>query len=155
MDTGYTQVWDWMKNQINSGVIQRDSDGAFIPNDPANRDWQAYQAWLAAGNNPNPPRNMPRFNIIPPICSVYTNNNGTFCLCTGGQWSGNPPVYGYQWLVNDGYPLPGANGASWNAKGHEGSTVWCQVTVVDMYGNAYPTIDTSNSVLIPGIPSSA
>jgi hypothetical protein len=37
-----------------SDCIQRTSDGAFIPNDPGNRDWQAYQAWLAAGNTPDP-----------------------------------------------------------------------------------------------------
>lgn len=29
-------------------------DGAFIPNDPANADWQAYQAWVAAGGKTAP-----------------------------------------------------------------------------------------------------
>jgi hypothetical protein len=26
------------------------SDGATVPDDPANVDWQAYQTWIAAGN---------------------------------------------------------------------------------------------------------
>jgi hypothetical protein len=36
-------------------TILRTSDNAFIPNDPANLDWQAYQVWLATpGNVPDP-----------------------------------------------------------------------------------------------------
>lgn len=35
-----------------STVILRVSDGAYIPSDPTNRDWQAYRAWQLAGNTP-------------------------------------------------------------------------------------------------------
>lgn len=29
-------------------------DGANIPNDPRNRDWQEYQDWIALGNTADP-----------------------------------------------------------------------------------------------------
>ncbi len=34
--------------------VIRTDDGAAIPNDPANRDWIAYQDWLAAGGVSDP-----------------------------------------------------------------------------------------------------
>lgn len=38
---------------LSSGGVQR-ADGAVIPDDPHNADWQAFQAWKAAGNTPAP-----------------------------------------------------------------------------------------------------
>ena len=41
--------------QLTTGIsIKRLSDGAFIPNDPGNRDYREYLDWLEAGNTPEP-----------------------------------------------------------------------------------------------------
>jgi hypothetical protein len=40
-------------SKLNSGcLIRRLTDGAYIPFDPSNVDFQQYQRWLAAGNTP-------------------------------------------------------------------------------------------------------
>lgn len=39
--------------QYETGAMR--SDGAWIPADPDNRDWQEFQQWLAAGNVPLSP----------------------------------------------------------------------------------------------------
>lgn len=50
----YKQIFDVVKNQINTNAILRVDDNAFIPFDPANTDYQAYLAWCAEGNTPLP-----------------------------------------------------------------------------------------------------
>jgi hypothetical protein len=43
------------KKTLSDSIINRLSDNAFIPFDPANTDYQAYLKWLAEGNTPLPP----------------------------------------------------------------------------------------------------
>lgn len=38
----------------NSQSVIRDADGACIPSDPANTDYQTYLKWVEDGNTPNP-----------------------------------------------------------------------------------------------------
>jgi len=49
-------MYKLIKNQITqkSDTVQRLSDGAFIPFDPENTDYQAYLKFLAEGGTPLP-----------------------------------------------------------------------------------------------------
>lgn len=54
MEYNYQQIRN-SSGEININMIKRLPDNAFIPNDPENTDWQAYQVWLSEGNAPLPP----------------------------------------------------------------------------------------------------
>lgn len=42
-----------------SSIVLRRADQAYIPDDPANGDFQRYSVWLAEGNTPDPPDPLP------------------------------------------------------------------------------------------------
>ena len=57
----YQEVWDPQRQAVSTDVIvMRGDQPMYIPNNPQNTDWQAYQAWLKAGNEPDPPDNVPQ-----------------------------------------------------------------------------------------------
>jgi len=64
----------------NSTSISRDADGATIPADPMNADYQIYEVWLAAGNTPTPAPVPP---APVPTCQLWQLQ----AVMTPAQWT--------------------------------------------------------------------
>ena len=58
-------------------TVIRTRDGACIPNDPDNRDWIEYQAWLADGGVPDPyvPLEPEPPSVQPETSLLYDHEN--------------------------------------------------------------------------------
>src|SRR5574337_468907 len=72
----------------NGQAVIRETDGATIPRDPLNVDWQKYETWLAAGNTPDAAAQpTPEQQLIAAIaagCQVVSASapglNGTYAI---------------------------------------------------------------------------
>lgn len=64
-----------------SGMIRR-SDGAIIPPDPANRDYQAFLEWQAAGNTPTPAPVAPPAVVLPRPTTLEADPEGNMDATT-------------------------------------------------------------------------
>lgn len=56
---------------INAGIVQRTSDGAFIPVNSEVKDSREYQAWLAMPNTPDPADALVLYDVPTPLQLLF------------------------------------------------------------------------------------
>ena len=76
-------------------AVIRLADNAFIPADPANTDYAAYQAWLAEGNTPEP---VPQPTAEEQAATIRAERDA---LLSGSDWTqvADAPVDQAAWAV--------------------------------------------------------
>ncbi len=72
-----------MYKLTNSTSIIHIADGACIPSDPENTDYQAYLAWLAEGNTPEPAQQPTQVQIIESIKAAVQSHMDTTAQSLG------------------------------------------------------------------------
>ena len=143
--------YQWTRNGSNiSGatsdayVIQQADAGSTIGCRVTGDNGAGRQATVTASNTVDVVLTVP-VNTLAPIATL----NPTFILCTGGNWTPNPPMWtlSYQWYSPAGTLVAGATGSSWTFAGHEGETAYCAVRASNSAGQSAPT--NTNTVTIP------
>jgi hypothetical protein len=69
---------EYQLTETDAAVI-RTADGAYIPNDPGNRDYQEYLAWVEAGGVPDP--------YVPPPKILIANNADFIARFTNQEYA--------------------------------------------------------------------
>jgi hypothetical protein len=93
----YTQFISKLTGAVMPDHIVRDADGKILLADPLDPDWQAYEAWLAAGNQPSA---APPWTPPPPTLSylqfeaLFTQGEST-AIFSAAQ--GNAALF--RWLL--------------------------------------------------------
>lgn len=85
-----------------SGGVIRDSDGAYIPQDPQNTDWVLYLAWVALGHTTTVPQASPTalqaslVSVVQSIMDSKAHSYGYDDLTTAVTYADEPSVPKFQ-----------------------------------------------------------